>query len=270
MGTGRPHVEITAATLAGGEKNQDRYAYGDGWAFVLDGASSFATVEPEHDGSWYAQRLEDALVDQLTARPDHATTDIVARAIGSASAAHDDPYTCPTSTIAMARWTNESVEVYALGDSTAALIADNREEAVTDTRLASVAPELRAEYRSRLADGHGFDDRHNALLQELQARQAAARNQSGGYWIAGAEPQASHQGQNRRQSLSSVKSVVLATDGAAAALQYGLMDSWAVFATSDLAQILRATHAVEESDPLATKWPRSKMHDDKTAQAIRF
>lgn len=54
MGPGGPLVTVRAATLAGGEKNQDRFAYGDGWAFVLDGASSFGTTQPEHDGAWYA------------------------------------------------------------------------------------------------------------------------------------------------------------------------------------------------------------------------
>lgn len=270
MGADLPRVTISAATLAGGEKNQDRYAYGDGWAFVLDGASSFATVQPEHDGGWYAERLKNALVDELTSRPERATVDIVASAIGNASAAHDDPSTCPTSTISMARWNNEFVEVYVLGDSTAALIAQDHEEMVTDKRLESVAPELRREYRSRLAEGHGFDDRHKALLQALQARQATARNRVGGYWIAGAAPQASHQGLVRRQTLTSIGTLALATDGAASALKYGLVDSWTTFAESDIHQLLGWAQATEESDALATTWPRSKVHDDKTAQVVRF
>lgn len=270
MGADLPRVRVTAATLAGGEKNQDRYAYGDGWAFVLDGASSFASSQPEHDGGWYAERLKSALVEELTSRPDHLTVDIVASAIRTASAAHDDPDTCPTSTISMARWTNESLEAYVLGDSTAVLIAENHEEPITDKRLESVAPELRMEYRSRLAEGHGFDDRHKALLQQLQSRQAAARNRSGGYWIAGAEPQASLHGLVRHQSLASLGTVILATDGAASALTYGLVDSWTTFAGSNLRQLLGEAQTTEESDSSATTWPRSKVHDDKTAQIVRF
>ena len=270
MGAELSRVKVTAATLAGGEKNQDRYAYGDGWAFVLDGASSFATVQPEHDGGWYAERLKNALVEEFTSNPDDATTDIVAKAIDTAASAHDDPETCPTSTIALARWSAETVEIYVLGDSTAVLIAENHEEPITDKRLESVAPELRMEYRSRLAEGHGFDDRHKALLQQLQSRQAAARNRSGGYWIAGAEPQASLHGLVRHQSLASIGTVILATDGAASALTYGLSDSWTTFAGSDLHQLLGEAQATEESDSLAAAWPRSKVHDDKTAQIVRF
>lgn len=270
MGTGRPHVEITAATLAGGEKNQDRYAYGDGWAFVLDGASSFTSEQPEHDGGWYAERLMNSLSDELTSSPDDTTTNIVARAIKEAASAHDDPETCPTSTIAIARWRDEAVDLYVLGDSTVVLIGDEGEDVVTDSRLAAIAPELRTEYRSRLTEGHGFDSRHRDLLRELQSCQASARNQPAGYWIAGADPEAARHGLELRRPRASVEAVVLATDGAAAALQYGLVESWAAFGASDLRQVLSAVHDTEESDYLATEWPRSKAHDDKTAQTIRF
>lgn len=270
MGTGGPQVTIRAATLAGGDKNQDRYAYGDGWAFVLDGASSFATDQPDHDGGWYAERLKDALSFELTTRPEAPTADIVARAIEVAASAHDDPKTCPTSTIAMARWSDREVEVYVLGDSTAVLINEDGEQEFNDSRLADIAPEIRAEYRSRLAEGHGVDERHRELLRELQARQASVRNQQGGYWIAGSEPNAARQGLVKRQPTPSVNAVVLATDGAASALQYGLVDTWTDSAETDLRQLLTAAQAAEESDPLGTKWPRSKTHDDKTAQVIRL
>lgn len=272
MGTDSPQVTISAATLAGGEKNQDRYAYGDGWAFVLDGASSFATDQPEHDGGWYAERLKNALVEELTSNPDDATTDIVARAIDVAASAHDDPETCPTSTIALARWSAETVEIYVLGDSTAVLIGPEREEEVTDSRLADIAPEIRDEYRSRLRAGHGFDTRHRELLQELQAHQAEARNQPGGYWIAGAEPEAAHHGLSCTRSRDKSRSTVLATDGAVAAPRYRLLRTWTTFATQDpdLDEVLRKTQAVEESDPQAARWPRSKPHDDKTVLVARL
>lgn len=270
MGTDDSQVRISATTLAGGQNNQDRYAHGGGWAFVLDGASSFATEQPEHDGGWYAERLKNSLSDELTSSPDDTTANIVARAIKEAASAHDDPETCPTSTIAMARWTDEVVDVYVVGDSTVVLIGEEGEDVVTDLRLAAIAPELRTEYRSRLAEGHGFDSRHRELLQQLQSRQAAARNGPCGYWIAGADPEAARHGLARRLTSGSVKAIILATDGAVSALRYGLVESWAAFATSDLRRLLSAAHAAEETDPLGAEWPRSKVHDDKTAQIVSF
>lgn len=268
MGTGHPHVEITAATLAGGSKNQDRYAYGDGWAFVLDGASSFGNTQPDHDGGWYAERLRTFLAADLSSKTGESTVATVARAIEAASAGHPDPKTCPSSTIALARWSAETVETYVLGDSTVALIADDREFVISDLRLADVAAQERAEYRSRLAGGYGFDARHQELLQDLQATQAAARNRANGYWIAGAEPEAAHHGLTDCRPRSQLHAVVLATDGAAAGIRYGHFPTWAAFVTGDPQDTLHRVHAVESEDPLAMRWPRSKLHDDKTTVCV--
>ncbi|WP_338750165.1 hypothetical protein [Janibacter alittae] len=261
-------MTISAATLAGGEKNQDRYAYGDDWAFVLDGASSFATDQPEHDGGWYAERLKNALVEELTSNPDDATTDIVARAIDVAASAHDDPETCPTSTIALARWSSETVEAYVLGDSTVALIGEGDETVLTNTRVADVAPSLRKEYRSRLRQGHGFDEEHRALLQDLQEHQAMARNRPGGYWIAGAEPKAANKADLIAVQRDTLTAIVLASDGAASCVTYKTVPTWGRFAAIGPHNAVHATHAIEAADSNASQWPRSKPHDDKTAIVI--
>lgn len=270
MGTGGPPVTVRAATLAGGKKNQDRYAYGDGWAFVLDGASSFATEQPEHDGGWYAERLKDALVDELTSHPDDATTDIVARAIEDAASAHEDPESCPTSTIAMARWATEMVEVYVLGDSSAVLISKEGEEEVTDSRMGSVAPEVRASYHSRLAQGHGFDTRHRELLEQLQIAQGAARNRPNGYWIAGSDPVAAHHALHKGLPKPGVHTLMLGTDGARAGLRYGLIPTWSAIEDADPNKFLQKIADVEDSDPLAARWPRSKPSDDKSLLIVKL
>lgn len=68
MGT-PPQVKIRAATLAGGRNNQDRYSYGDGWAVVLDGASSLRTqIAPKTVGGTqinYAKHSADSCRGQV-------------------------------------------------------------------------------------------------------------------------------------------------------------------------------------------------------------
>lgn len=271
MGTGRPQVEIAAATLAGGGKNQDRYAYGDGWAFVLDGASSFAKTKPEHDGGWYAEHLKQALTAGLANDPERPTPSIVEDAIRTLAEVHGgNVASCPTSTIALARWDGEVVETYLLGDSTAVFISAEGEEVLGDARLAAVACALRSEYRSRLSAGHGFDERHQGLLQQLQTRQSAARNRSGGYWIAGAEPDAANHAVAEKRPLGDVQSLVLATDGAASGARYGVFPTWEAFAAQRPDQVLQLVHDAEARDRAGARWPRSKPHDDKTAVVLRF
>lgn len=269
MGTGHPHVEIAAATLAGGDKNQDRYAYGDGWAFVLDGASSFARTQHEHDGGWYAEHLKQALSKGLKEHSERPTPEIVEDAIRSVAEAHGgDVASCPTSTIALARWDDKTIEVYLLGDSTIALISDDAEEVLSDARLANIASPARDEYRSRLSDGCGFDMRHRELLQRLQAHQATVRNQPGGYWIAGAEPKAAHRGLVYERPVRTLQGIVLATDGAAAGLKYGTPSSWRAYAAADLEDVVKDVQRTEANDPYASRWPRSKPHDDKTVVVV--
>lgn len=53
-------MTITTATLAGSTNNQDRLVVGDGFAAVLDGATSVAG-DRSHDPGWYAGQLALAL-----------------------------------------------------------------------------------------------------------------------------------------------------------------------------------------------------------------
>ena len=265
MGTDPASVTIRAASLAGASKNQDRYAWGDGWAFVLDGASAFTTAHPQHDGGWYAERLRSSLARGLRYTSEEATSAVVARAILAAASAHEDPRTCPNSTIALARWNDKKVELYVLGDSTAALVAQGKEFVLSDSRMANVAQDLRREYRERLREGHGFDVRHREILRAIQTRQATARNQPCGYWIAGADPNAAFQAISRTFCAHETSTITLATDGGANLLEYGLLNSWSeTKAIDDLHEALVNLRSVEARDLNGAAHPRSKPHDDAT------
>lgn len=268
MGSDSTSVTVGAATLAGGPKNQDRHAWGDGWAFVLDGASSFETDEPEHDGGWYAERLRDALAVELASCPTESTATLVARAIRDAARAHDDPHTCPSSTVALARWDIHRVELYVLGDSTAAIATPSEEIVLTDSRIATVGTDLRSEYRARLRAGHGFDERHKQILRQLQMAQASVRNTDNGYWIASNEPTAATHALVIALPIESIQLMTLATDGAEAGRRYGVFETWAE-AGNKCEETLTRVREVEREDGRAIKWPRSKPHDDKTLMAVQ-
>lgn len=268
MGTQDPLVHIEAATLAGGDNNQDRYAYGDGWAFVLDGASSFSETQPVHDGGWYAERLKAALTEGLTAGR-RATTDIVAQAISNACGTYDGSTQglCPTSTIALTRWDADGIELYVLGDSCAAAVTSTGENAVVleDSRIDRFGASLRLAYQSRLRDGHGFDEEHRRLLAALQAAQKDACNRPGGYWIAGDDPRASAEAKIKFLERSDKCVILLSTDGIRAEDRGELMD-----VTRSMEEVLRKVSDLETRDSLGQEYPRSKLHDDKTAVRIRL
>lgn len=271
MGPQDPPVTIRSGTLAGGPKNQDRHAFGQRWAFVLDGASSFSTDQSDHDGGWYAGRLKAALEDELTTGASLPTETIVARAIRGASRAHVNPKTCPTSTIALARWDEDQAQLYALGDSTVASVTTRDDVILTDNRIAEVGQVLRNRYRARLQAGSGFDEIHRGLLRELQERQRRARNSSGGFWIAGADPKAASQALHATVSTRDLRAIVLSTDGAAAAItRYALADSWEDMSKQNIESLLHEIRSVEEGDPSGAIFPRSKIHDDASLIIAQF
>lgn len=266
------HTSIRAATLAGASNNQDRYVVGDGFAAVLDGATSIAG-DRSHDPGWYAEQLSRAISETMPRRGPIA--DAVADAIRMVRDAHGlTPDTSPTSTVAIARWSDDAVETYALGDSYVVVLrADGTESVRTDDRLDAVGAPERAAYRTRLAAGHGYDVEHRALLLALQAEQARHRNQPGGYWIAGAEPEAGHQGIATTDSRSGITGLLLASDGVdperypQAVDWRGLADGARRFGE---ARVLQDIHDAEAIDLDGQRWPRSKPHDDKTLVTVRL
>lgn len=268
MGTANPRVTITAATRKGsGRTNQDRYLTGPNFAAVLDGASSFSDEPQQQDGGWYAESLAAKLRELLTAQSDDPLPRIVEHAIDAVVSEHDlRPDTSPTSTIALARWDDEDVEIYVLGDSTVAIIhPDGSEDAYSDDRISAIGSELRRAYRERLVAGSGFDDQHRQLLASLQAEQAKRRNRNDGYWIAGATSAAASRGIVQSLKWPNVSRIVIASDGTGAAVsRYCLFASWAALTSLDAEEVLVAVEAHESEDGDGTVWPRSKRHDDKT------
>ncbi len=268
MGTARPLVHIEAATLAGGDNNQDRYAYGDGWAFVLDGATSYSDTPPVHDGGWYAERLKNALAPRLTKHPERPTVDIVADSIREAASAHHPSQgPCPTSTIALARWNTDQVELYILGDSYACALTDDGPIILTDDRIKQFGKGLRTEYRRRLREGHGFDERHHEILKAIQHVERAHRGRDDGYWVAADVEAASRHGAISRLSTKSVNRVALLTDG---------LNVWTTLLQLQMRPHMRIREPLlhtarnESMDPHGQSVPRSKCADDKTILVAAF
>jgi hypothetical protein len=145
---------------------------------------------------------------------------------------------------------------------------------LSDTRLAKVGDEQRRRYRKQLAAGHGYDDEHRAILRELVEAQRAARNTPDGYWIAEAIPDAATQGVAACWLRDDLAGLLLATDGATAALTYGLYPdwptAWRAIEHEGQDKFLASIEAAENTDPHGQRWTRSKPSDDKTVVVVEF
>lgn len=267
---------IDIATLAGdGGNNQDRAVTGDRYAAVLDGASQFPPRADGQDGGWYSERLAGALTKALDSKPSRSLSEAVSEAIRTVATAEQlRPGDAPSSTVTLARWDAEQLEVYVLGDSPAIVfLTDGTHQVLTDTRLSKVADDRRAAYRARLSEGHGFDHAHRRLLADLQAEQQRQRNIDRGYWIAEADPLAGHYGYTTTFELDRIDAMLLLSDGASATVdKYASPKTWPEALTyirhHGCAAMLRAATELEDQDHEGTRWPRSKRHDDKTVVLV--
>lgn len=256
---------VASAQLPEPPEGADRLFVAPNAVIVLDGASAFGPANP--DPATYVDRLGSHLRDALVVDPGADLRCGLADAIeATADELGLTPGLGPSSTVAMARWIDDRVDLLVLGDSQITTPLG----VLRDDRLDRVATAARAAYRSRLAEGHGYDDRHRELLAELQAEQAVHRNRTGGYWIAEADPSAADHAITKSHPTSAVPWLALATDGA-----YRLSEFLGIevdpAATSDqIAAVLsRCVSWEAKSDPGGSRLPRSKRHDDKTLVILR-
>jgi hypothetical protein len=223
-------MSVETATLRGdGRTNQDQIVVTDRAAAVLDGSTAWLPQQPGRDGGWYARQLAAALTTRLDGPEPLVelladSIDEVRGRFGLVAGAS------PESTVTIARWVADSLELLVLGDSPAVAYFAGREQAPTvllDDRLEPTGAPLRQKYRQHLRDGHGYDDELSALLAELQRAELGQRNRPGGYWSAEADPAAAAHSLTQRFALVDVQAVLLLTDGASAAVDtYGEPATW--------------------------------------------
>lgn len=99
----------------------------------------------------------------------------------------------PSSTVAIVRRNDDSLEYLVLGDSTLLVETGETVHQHSDKRLATVAADLRKTISEALRAGARYDDgAHLRRVAALRAAERAARNTSHGYWIASDQPDAAH------------------------------------------------------------------------------
>ncbi|SDI36060.1 protein phosphatase 2C domain-containing protein [Nonomuraea jiangxiensis] len=249
-------AEVTHSSRAGSERpNEDLVLAGPSWAVVLDGATAAPGVDSgcAHDVAWLVGRLGSALAAGLAAGHNGSLAGLLEQAVEEVCATHRG--TCdlrnpdsPSSTVAMVRGARGRVEYLVLGDSPVAFLrADGRAEVVSDERL------------DRLPGGRPYSVE---LVRRL-------RNARGGFWVAGALPEAARQAVCGSVAAHDLRGVGVFTDGATRLVDwYGWSwgDLLAAMESSGPAAVLGAVRELE-----AARGPvRGKRHDDATAAWLRL
>ena len=247
-------MHITYSTAPGtlGRPNEDFVIGGPDWIAVLDGATAPAGVDSGciHDVPWLVAQLGAALARGLSTRPDVDLADILAGAIRAVMVAHED--TCnlsnvdsPSSTVAILRRRDETVDYLVLCDSPIALAGTDGSVLVVDD-----------DRTDHLPGGRPYS---LALVQSL-------RNKPGGFWVASTKPEAAYEALVGSADASSLRGVLLATDGVTRLIEW-FGRSWEQLVETAakegpdrlIAQVREAELAVRDTPGGA------KRHDDATA-----
>ncbi|WP_195911395.1 PP2C family serine/threonine-protein phosphatase [Streptomyces kaniharaensis] len=271
-------LKITAATRAGSPRvaSEDRVRTAPGLIVVVDGVTTVADGA-EALGGTYADALGEEVI-ALAGDPDTDLRTALAEAIGRTAKALNlalptVPGSSAQATVTVARVRGTSFEAAAIGDSPVAAIShDSSVRVLTDDRLAALVGNrpARLEQWERLRSGVGRigDQRHRELMQEIMRGLSDAVNVPGGYWIAGADPQAGLNAVVASWPLEELSDILIATDGTSVAVdKYGLL-TWPQIAdlcrTEGPDAVLDLVDEADASDPFGHRWPRAKPGDDKT------
>jgi hypothetical protein len=265
-------VRITAATDPGrtDRPNEDHHIVRADLVVLADGATSRTDSGCDHGTAWYSQTL----CGHIAARGATAATlrGALADAIDATCAAHPecDPAHpgSPAATVGIVRaYGHDAIEWLVLGDIS--LVLDTGEAVVVHTQSVDHIGEAERDAATALPISHPERER---LLVEMKRAMNAARNQEGGYWVAAADRSAAYRAQSGILPLTGVRQLLMLSDGAAALADvYGQTDAPGLLdlaADEGPAAILKRVRAIEDADPEATRYPRTKVRDDATAIAI--
>ena len=267
-------MRVTASSEPGSPDapNEDAFSVSpDGnTVAIFDGSTARTGTGCIHGVAWYTHNLADALAKHARLTPAKA----LAAAITDTAARHR--HTCdlthpgtPSAAVGIVQARRKTLRYLMLGDVTLVLDLGHGIRVLTDSRVHATASAER-----QAADNlpSGSSEKAQALVRMKQA-ELTARNVTGGYWVAAADPAiVAHAitGDLPRQHL---QQAALLSDGAARAVDPFQLCDWrgllTILTTAGPGELIRQVRAAETTDPAGMRWPRNKVHDDATAILIQ-
>lgn len=275
-------MQVWSATepAPGRQENEDLTLEHGDLVGVLDGATVPEGFDTGcvHGPAWYVRQLSARLALAAAARPTATLEGHLAAAILGVRSEHADrcdlnhPGT-PSSTVCLLRRAADHVDYLVLCDSPLVVDLGERVEVISDGRLAVAAEDLRRKVPMVAA---GDADPATAFRRAVQL-QRQNMNQTHGYWVAAANPDAAYHALTGTFPLFGprrVRRAALLTDGAACAVDRFRLLSWPtlldLICEHGPAELIRRVRAAEDAGPEDDVAPRFKRHDDASAVLCVF
>lgn len=255
----------TAQRPGGTRPSEDRIFQTDNAVIVLDGATQAFALE--RTGGWIADEVGRRLVVGLKTQPDADLRDLLKRAIVDLVGKYDlKPGESPSTTVSIARFDNDIIDILVLGDSPVVVLDINDQVVeIRDGRLAAVS--------SSIPRPDGLGDMTKPEWVDRMTIFETYRNKPGGFWCVSASPEAADQAFIRQLRADECRLAMLMTDGVSAIVDsYQTLAGWheaISIAAESPSRLVDLVHETELRDLRAEKWPRGKTHDDKALALIR-
>lgn len=231
-----------------------------GAVIVLDGVTPPREAHGcRHPVPWFVSRLGGALTELSVSDRDMTLPEVLSAAISRTAAIHagtcdlSHPRT-PQATVAVARWSDSSVEYLVLSDSALLFETPQGEvRAVLDDRLARVPREA---------------------LRSAAYTDTALRNREGGFFTAAADPSVAARAVTGTLPRASVRALAALTDGATRWVDRFHAGDWTACLTvlreEGTDALIRRVRALEHEHATRTPPLRGKRHDDATAVYVEL
>ncbi|WP_329221000.1 hypothetical protein OG352_29185 [Streptomyces sp. NBC_01485] len=214
-----------------------------------------------HSVPWFTARLGGALTELTVSLPDVPLAEALAIAIARTAAAHSE--TCdlshprtPQATVALARWSPETVECLVLCDATLLLASPGGAVTpVRDDRLTRLPP---------------------ALLGSADVVDGTLRNKEGGFFTAAADPSVAARAVTAAVPRGEVHALAALSDGAARWTELFHEGDWpdlfALVREEGAPALVERVRALERADDGAGRafLGRAKTHDDATVVCVEL
>ncbi|HYS38603.1 MAG TPA: protein phosphatase 2C domain-containing protein [Pseudonocardiaceae bacterium] len=277
--------DVDLASVAGDPagRNEDYAGVAANGVVVLDGVTEPADGDTgcRHGVAWYVEHLGPALLRAIDPRRGQALASCLADAISETAAGH--AATCdlshtftPQATVALLRWTDDTLEYLVLSDAAILLAGpDGQVTPVLDGRIdrLSTRPDLTA-LRQAIDRAEPGSAARDAAVRAHRAAWAALRNGADGFFTAAADPEVVHHAVQGCLPRDQVTAAAALTDGGTRWTEvFGLGDWTALFGVLHRAgarALIDQVRAQENADPARTAFPRGKTHDDASVVLVRF
>jgi hypothetical protein len=243
--------------------SEDRIFTTDNAVILLDGATQYE--QRTYDGGWIAEnagkRIQAGLIDDPGVNLVDLVEQVIVDLVGDYGLVPGD---APSTTLALLRLGEGVVDALVIADSPV-LIKRNDGELieVRDSRLDRIV--------AQNPRPPGLADRSDPDWERRYRAIESQRNQPGGFWTIAASPQAAREAVTYSMGLGEFEAALLMSDGVSILHDVYEPGGWASGFdrfVDDPSAAIEQTVALEAADPHATRWPRSKQHDDKAIASV--